>query len=173
MRGRDPYEGNWNTINRAMGEFERRIGGLEAHVMATSVQNGDQWAEQQRSDQERYLNTILLIGYGGFFALWATTQSRLSMFWFGLIGLLVLLSLAVFLAWEVVKAAALGRAIGASQALDENKYRRVPPQRVPAFVEERTAWIRRLWPWQFATSAALASAALVLLVWQFAVLMGL
>lgn len=79
--------------------------------------------EQLREHEIRYANTIVLLGYGGFFALWATTAGDMPKQWFGWAGVLISISLLLFVIFEAAKTAAvsLGVSHGAKAGLNENQ----------------------------------------------------
>lgn len=129
------------------------------------------WLDDQEQEHTRYLNTILLIGYGGFFALWATTHQKIDQFWFGLIGAMILISLGVFLLWEVAKAFAFGHAGNECRKKDMNGHLVHSPHEYSAIFQRNYDKINRFWGVQFLISASLGFLALCLLLWQYIVVM--
>lgn len=58
-----------------------------------------------------YTQIVTLLGYGGFFALWAATADKMPDQVFAWAGALIGLSVLVFVAWELYKAGVTGRAL--------------------------------------------------------------
>lgn len=107
--GRDPLEQFRKDVNRALAERDRRIQQLENHLVqvsrAMSASKSRDSGEVWRQHNMHYGNTILLLGYGGFFALWSSTAGDMPKGWFGLAGALMGLSLLLFLLFELAKTA--------------------------------------------------------------------
>lgn len=62
-----------------------------------------QMAEKQMTHSTSYTNLILVAGYAGYFAFWSTLVTKLPSWLYALSGLLALLSLLLFISWEVTK----------------------------------------------------------------------
>ena len=62
-----------------------------------------QLAEKQMTQATSYTNLILVAGYAGYFAFWSTLVTKLPSWLYALSGLLALLSLLLFISWEVIK----------------------------------------------------------------------
>lgn len=62
-----------------------------------------QMAEKQMTHSTSYTNLILVAGYAGYFAFWSTLVTKLPSWLYALSGLLALLSLLLFISWEVIK----------------------------------------------------------------------
>ncbi|MCS5516384.1 hypothetical protein NWF32_19350 [Pseudomonas qingdaonensis] len=60
-------------------------------------------AEKQMTHSTSYTNLILVAGYAGYFAFWSTLVTKLPSWLYALSGLLALLSLLLFISWEVIK----------------------------------------------------------------------
>lgn len=171
---RNPLKRFEEDVRSAINSLASRVSNLENNSrrpMVTQMDKaGSNWLAEQEEDQTRYLNTILLIGYGGFFALWATTHGKLAPFWFGLIGTIVIISLAVFLAWEIAKAWTFGSAAKECRRKDEKGRPVHSEYHYPSIIQERYDKLNRFWAIQFLVSAALGLTALVLLLVQFLVI---
>ncbi|MFU4332516.1 hypothetical protein ACM726_29895, partial [Pseudomonas aeruginosa] len=50
-----------------------------------------------------YTNLILVAGYAGFFAFWSTLSEKVPTLLFSITGLLILISLVLFISWELIK----------------------------------------------------------------------
>ncbi len=59
--------------------------------------------EKLLSHAVNYTNLILVAGYAGFFAFWASLSDKIPAWMFSLSGFLILLSLVLFIAWEIIK----------------------------------------------------------------------
>ncbi|WP_339492211.1 hypothetical protein [Pseudomonas sp. EA_15y_Pfl2_R67] len=59
--------------------------------------------EKQMSGATNYTNLILVAGYAGLFGFWSTLSPKLPPGLYALCGLLGLLSLMLFISWEIVK----------------------------------------------------------------------
>jgi cation transport ATPase len=77
--------------------FQRRIE-EDKHVALLMQLN-----EKQMISAATYTNLILVAGYAGFFGFWSTLSPRLPLWLYSLCGLLALLSLMLFVSWEVIK----------------------------------------------------------------------
>ncbi|WCX06208.1 hypothetical protein KK188_10145 [Pseudomonas aeruginosa] len=65
-------------------------------------------AAQQLNDKHiaaafNYTNLILVAGYAGFFAFWSTLSEKVPTLLFSITGLLILISLVLFISWELIK----------------------------------------------------------------------
>lgn len=50
-----------------------------------------------------YTNLIMVAGYAGFFAFWSTLTGKIPAWLFSTCGLLITLSLTLFISWELIK----------------------------------------------------------------------
>ncbi|QWB08744.1 hypothetical protein [Pseudomonas syringae] len=62
-----------------------------------------QMAEKRMTQATNYTNLIMVAGYAGYFAFWSTLAAKLPNWLYALSGLLALLSLLLFISWEVTK----------------------------------------------------------------------
>ncbi len=91
---RDPYEPSFRKIHDHLRRHESAISQLQDYAKRLAaqpryipVQNDTSDVEELRNHEVHYANVILLIGYGGFFALWSTCADRMHPATFGLLGL--------------------------------------------------------------------------------------
>lgn len=116
--------------------------------------------------EHRYATTIILLGYGGFFALWASTAGEMPKSWFGVAGLLMAFSLLVFILHSIAQTVAVGNAL-----------RRAGPRHDPAFdpnkaideVNQAIDRVNRWWLPAFLLSATTGLVAAAILLWFFAI----
>ncbi|MGY2137806.1 hypothetical protein ACW9I8_14480 [Pseudomonas reactans] len=59
--------------------------------------------EKQMAGASNYTNLILVAGYAGLFGFWSTLSPKLPPMLYALCGLLGLLSLMLFISWEIIK----------------------------------------------------------------------
>lgn len=99
------------------------ISDLQTHARAISelqrIAQAQHWTElpspdsrnveEMLSRQQHYANTITLIGYGGFFALWASVAETMPSWLFATCGLLITISLIVFVLWEILRMRVISR----------------------------------------------------------------
>lgn len=59
--------------------------------------------EKQATNATNYTNLLMVAGYAGFFAFWSTLAGRIPAWLFSACGLLITLSLTLFIGWEILK----------------------------------------------------------------------
>lgn len=181
--GRDPRERQAQQINEAFKRQQRDIAALgreiarldnQMHALSRSfpVRNPVNDAyEKYRAHEQQYANTILLLGYGGFFALWASTAEKMPPSWFGVCGLLMGISLLCFIGFEIAKTTAAstalrvegktgpdGRKLTAGDALD--------------LANARIERVNRAWPFVFIAAVSTGLVAGFLVLWFFVASVG-
>jgi hypothetical protein len=57
---------------------------------------------RQYEEASRYFNTVMAVGYAGYFATWTLTRSDIDKWHGSFIGLMGMLSLATFICWELL-----------------------------------------------------------------------
>ncbi|WP_208855893.1 hypothetical protein [Pseudomonas lutea] len=101
-------EGNWDE---AMDEAVKWLG-AEISEIKQFQQDCEQdkiiamlmqMNEKQMTQATAYTNLILVAGYAGYFAFWSTLVTKLPSWIYALSGLLAIVSLLCFIAWELVK----------------------------------------------------------------------
>lgn len=68
------------------------------------MNDSNEWADAIKRAEERgraYTQILLLIGYGGFFALWTQTADKMSLWMFASTGLGIIISMITFIGHEV------------------------------------------------------------------------
>jgi hypothetical protein len=91
------------SVNTLIDEVEKIKRFQVACEQDKSIAMLMQLNEKQMSHATNYTNLILVAGYAGFFGFWTTLSGRLPGKVYALTGLLALLSLILFIGWEVVK----------------------------------------------------------------------
>lgn len=126
--GRNDAERDRAAINKAFQRQQQQLASLSERIhrleqrpqqVASPYRAYDSSLEKFREHEQRYANTILLLGYGGFFALWSTTSDTMPKAWFGACGLSMGLSLLIFICYELIKVAAASWARKPSDPLAE------------------------------------------------------
>ena len=155
--GRDPNERAWRDIQ---SQFQAVKKGLERHDkqisdlgnyaqrLSMSNQGSDQWVDDMYERETRYSNTILLLGYGGFFALWSSTNGKLPAWAFGWVGLGMAVSILLFVGWELAKTIVVDKAIRDYRNA-QRAGKRVDPR---ALINERVDSLNRFHLWVFIPS---------------------
>jgi hypothetical protein len=101
-------EGNWyeavrdaiNSLGADINEIKRFQQDCERDKNIAMLM---QMHEKQMTQASAYTNLILVAGYAGYFAFWSTLVGKLPAWIYALSGLLALVSLFCFIAWELVK----------------------------------------------------------------------
>lgn len=89
-----------NTQGRNIQSLQRFQSTYETDKQIEAIQ---QLNEKLLSHAVNYTNLILVAGYAGFFAFWATLSDKIPAWMFSLSGFLILLSLVLFIGWEIIK----------------------------------------------------------------------
>ncbi len=106
---RDPYESAFKSIHGHLNRHEKALGELQTYAKHIGSQprhapvQEPNDLDQLRAQEIHYANVVLLLGYGGFFALWGSCADRMHPWTFGGLGLAMGLSLLVFIAFEMLK----------------------------------------------------------------------
>ncbi|TQD51203.1 hypothetical protein FKV25_01865 [Lysobacter aestuarii] len=110
-------------MKRAFEHLNKRVQALEegarrSHARLT-LPRSDAWDQLERHQEREvhYANVILLLGYGGFFALWTTVAGKMPAWLFGLSGLMIAFSLLLFISFELAKTAVSSASLTRSKKL--------------------------------------------------------
>ena len=113
----DPLKEFSRRIEQAFNKQARSIGDLQsqqehlsrrvAHLHSNSESNHTM--EELKRREEQYIQIVMLAGYAGFFALWTQTRGNMSLWMFASTGVLISISLIVFVGYELYKSWSLGR----------------------------------------------------------------
>jgi hypothetical protein len=170
MWGRDPRERAHSQLNAAFEKQNQRIQQLERQLAMRSQQpflppsHSGEEDEKFRDHEHRYANTILLLGYGGFFALWSSTAGHMPKILWGWSGLFICISLLFFILFELAKTAA-----GSSALTFFAKSKEPPtPSEQTTIVNRRIDAVNRFWPLVFGVSTMTGLIAGGIVVWCFA-----
>ncbi|MBA1196919.1 hypothetical protein G7011_07350 [Pseudomonas plecoglossicida] len=115
-----------------------------------------------------YTNLVMVAGYAGYFAFWSTMVTKLPQWIFALCGLLMTISLTLFIAWEIIKAFWTGRYLHQVQKILGNPRGRQTLSELQILGSTFSAKGRKWWAWFFATSVITGISAASVLVIYFA-----
>ncbi len=145
-------------LQRILRSLDQRLRSLEATQASRRTSPSpparpavEDYLDQLFEREQRYANTIIVLGYGGFFALWVATHARMPIFWFAMCGGLMSISLLFFIGWELRKtlgmSVAMRRVAGKSDLV------------VLQAVRDAGRRINHHWSWVFGISAVAGLAA--------------
>jgi hypothetical protein len=103
-----PSEGNWNEqVTNAVNLMSKEIQEIKKFQRLCEhdkdVATLMQLNEKLMTQATNYTNLVMVAGYAGYFAFWSTLITKLPNWLYALSGLLALLSLLLFISWEVTK----------------------------------------------------------------------
>lgn len=81
-------------------EARRRARDIEGKVADYKKEAEDHFRKQYE-ESSRYFNTVMAVGYAGYFATWTLMRSEIDPWHSSFIGLMGMISLAVFICWEL------------------------------------------------------------------------
>ncbi|GLH20055.1 hypothetical protein BR1R3_27970 [Pseudomonas atacamensis] len=165
-----PFEEWSDQITRAVQTLNEDVHALKVNS-ATDKQVDAliQLQEKQMNHQASYTNLIMVAGYAGYFAFWSTLVTKLPQWIFALCGLLMTLSLTLFIAWEIIKAFWTGRYLHQVQKILGKPRGRQTLSELQTLGSAFSAKGRRWWMWFFATSVITGISAASVLVIYFGV----
>lgn len=124
---------------------------------------------------DKYLKTIQLAGYAVFFAALGLTQESIGAYAGAFSALLMLVSAAIFVVWEIVKATIFSALLRKHAQLSMAKFEEFIVQRSSHFTNENTAirWFAsiRVWVWLSCVIPA-GTAVLILVLGVFGHILG-
>lgn len=98
-----PFEEWSEQIARAIDALNEDVHALKVNSATyKQVEAFVQLQEKQMSNQASYTNLILVAGYAGYFAFWSTLVAKIPQWTFAVCGLLITVSLTIFIAWEIM-----------------------------------------------------------------------
>lgn len=139
-----------NLLTKHVSGVEARMAHLERNAMANNT-DPTKFLDDFAARQTNYTNVITLLGYGGFFALWESTSERMAPFFFGLCGLLMAISLLLFVTWELASMLVTAWAIRKARMPDENGFR-MGPAAAMALIGDSNDRLNRFHLWVFVPS---------------------
>ena len=173
------YEGNFNeqvreTVNALSDEIAEIKKFQQNCERDKDVALAMQLNEKMMTHATNYTNLILVAGYAGFFGFWSTIVSRLPQWVYAISGLLALVSLLVFVSWEITKMVLSYRRLnGNNETIKQIKRGDRPLLMLEAAMNVHSMRMNKLWKWfLIPTVTTGVSAALLLLgtfvcqVWQ-------
>lgn len=132
--------------DNAIRELQRAVNQIASQPRSAPVSNQSD-VEELRNAEIHYANVILLLGYGGFFALWGSCADRMHPATFGLLGLSMGISLLTFVAFELLKTLSSSLVHNEAGERDENGKRRMSNADYLRKLRERSDWANRRWIW--------------------------
>jgi hypothetical protein len=143
------------AIERKFQELETRLATVEIQTdTKDAIENTIKVSSAVYDKAAAYTNLIVVAGYASFFGLWSLTKPYLSPRWALIAALLMGLSMAVFVFFEIAKMiVATNVSVRASKALldfEENSTAREVGKRLKEFTASNnhcTLWLARWWPW--------------------------
>lgn len=100
-----PFEEWSDQITRSVQALNEDVHALKVNsARDKQVDALIQLQEKQMNHLASYTNLIMVAGYAGYFAFWSTMVTKLPQWIFALCGLLMTISLTLFIAWEIIKA---------------------------------------------------------------------
>jgi hypothetical protein len=180
MFGRDPAERFLADSRRALAQRDRAIEEQQRQITrlhqqfneisrSASMSDGYQEAYTRfREHEQRYANTILLLGYGGFFALWASAAARMPKMWFGVAGGFMVISLITFLSFELAKTFAGSLAISRVGSKEKDG-RIITPKAALDLAEDWIGRVTKWWPLAFGIAVVTGFSAGAIVLWFFGV----
>lgn len=98
----DDIDRLWRYIgyDREAKEARQRARDIEGKV-ADYKKEAEDFFRTQHQESSRYFNTVMAIGYTGYFATWTLMRSDIDEWHSSFIGLMGMVSLSVFICWEL------------------------------------------------------------------------
>jgi hypothetical protein len=128
-----------------------------------------QMNEKQMTQASAYTNLILVAGYAGYFAFWSTLVTKLPPWIYALSGLLALVSLFCFIAWELVKMIWSNTYLNRTNKMITEQVRGVQvAATIVAASSLHSVSINKMWMWFLVPTVTCGMSAGVLLVGYFA-----
>ncbi len=90
-------------VERLNGEVNSLRQFQESIEYEKQIQAALEIIERAQSNHVSYTNLIIVAGYAAFFTFWSTIKNDLPEWLFSVSGLLIIISLIIFIAWEVTK----------------------------------------------------------------------
>jgi hypothetical protein len=144
---------------KAAAHERRRLEMAEAaHAQLTRA---NEIYERYNTENIHYANVVILLGYGGFFALWSSLAGKMSRGLFGAAGLLMGVSLLIFLVFEVSK---IGACSWAMQKAEKNNFdERLTLGHLNATLNKVDRW----WLWAFIPAVVTGLSAGGIVLWAY------
>ena len=126
--------------------------------------------EKLMTHATNYTNLVMVAGYAGFFGLWATLVGRLPDWLYALCGLLALLSLLLFVSWEIIKMVWGSLHMRRTNDMITKPVRGTKPlDLVIAASALHSVRVQKIWLWFLIPTVVFGIAAALLLIGFFAV----
>lgn len=124
--------------------------------------------EKMMSHATSYTNLILVAGYAGFFGFWSTIVTRLPQWVYAISGLLALVSLLIFVSWEITKMIWSYRYLNKNnETIIKIKRGDKPLQMLEAAMNLHSIKVHRMWKWFLIPTVVTGISAALLLLGTF------
>lgn len=124
--------------------------------------------EKMMTHATNYTNLILVAGYAGFFGFWSTIVSRLPQWVYAISGLLALVSLLLFVSWEITKMVLSYRRLnGNNETIKQITRGDKPLLMLEAAMNLHSIKMNKLWKWFLIPTVVTGISAALLLVSTF------
>lgn len=174
MRGDDPMNRLVDQVNKSFKDRDNRIAGIEARVnhllQDQSMSSADDYYAKAQDRLLQYVNVVVILGYGGFFALWATAASKIPRWALGACGLLIGTSMLIFICQELFVAYTIGSAHQKVGRPNEDGRSRSPAER-EAILTAAWAKTTKYWRGGFLAASITGLAGGLLLIAEYALLL--
>lgn len=167
------YEGDWNEYMRTkMNELIEEINEIKKFQQSCErdkeVALSMQLNEKMMTHATNYTNLILVVGYAGFFGFWSTIVNKLPQAVYAISGLLALISLLLFIAWEITKmVGSYKRLNGNNELIKHIKRGDKPLLMMEAAMNLHSMRMNKLWKWFLIPTVVTGVASALLLLGTF------
>ena len=167
------YEGDWNEYMRTkMNELIEEINEIKKFQQSCErdkeVALSMQLNEKMMTHATNYTNLILVAGYAGFFGFWSTIVNKLPQPIYAISGLLALISLLLFISWEITKmVGSYKRLSGNNELIKHIKHGDKPLLMLEAAMNLHSMRMNRLWKWFLIPTVVTGVAPALLLLGTF------
>ncbi|KRA33799.1 hypothetical protein ASD68_12680 [Rhodanobacter sp. Root627] len=94
-------------MDKRTSDLGRRVANLQAFQAAVEydkqIKTAQELTTRLQSNASAYTNLVMVAGYAGFFTFWATLSDKLPPWLYAVTGLLIIVSLLLFIGWEITK----------------------------------------------------------------------
>ncbi len=130
-------DANFKRVEKEMNQLLRFKATVEAEKQADALQKA---MDKEQAAGESYTKIIIAAGYAGFLTFWGKSAGDIPPPWHAAIGAMMLLSMILFVIWEVSKS--VWKGISLNRAMTRLQQDRTP-RGVTNFTESMEAFNRR------------------------------
>ena len=160
-KGRSERAAKEQAKKHEQAERAAAIGQSMAAAAEARYSRANQIAEKYETEYRHYANLIILLGYGGFFALWSSLAGKMPRTSFGVAGLLMGISLLIFLLFEITRIGIGSWAMNRAQRINLDEYQ------VLGYLSSQVNKIDRWWLFAFIPSLLLGLCSGAIVLWAF------